>query len=225
MTKVGIKTASSVPPSDDSNEQRYREDIQSWFRGEYGIDPANDLELTRWAEKAIEQTDETLKKLFFKYSIFPGHVLQLLAEYKLSQWRQCTTAKIRSRKKREKDAALLERAARLLYDWGPVITWDVKAPFNKFVYSQSVADDVKEIANVIRELGGPSKSYRPREDELRKCGLSLCKFFQSRTGFQLYSDVGELLKGAFFKEWGAGGDLKDAAKKLLKERRQKDKNR
>lgn len=215
MTKQGQKAGVLSPPG---YERRFDKDIRSWFRGEYGIGNGwfeLDPNFHTWAKETVKNVESPLKELFFRYGIFPGNVLTILANLMINQRRQATRNKIRSAQTREKDAALLKKAAKLLDGWCPVLSWDLKLPLD--TDSNALGKKVREVAEVIQGLG-PVRRHRPREDALRECAVALAKHFRSPSsrGHPLYQYIGELLHAAFPKEWGAAGDKGDAVKKLIK---------
>jgi PAS domain-containing protein len=215
MRKQAEKSVTSVPP--DWHRQEVETLIQGWLRDlekrGYGRDP----DFMKWAAKTAEYSKETLIHLLRKYHIQPFEILEILALYKTEEWFHThinVRKKLRNAPLREKDATSLEKAALILEQW------------RSYLIQQTHAlewDEYPEIAQLnlvaqaLREFG-PSQRHRATEVRLRCCAQRLAEEFQHHTGWKkaLYEHIGVLMKSAFPKDWGAAGDLKEAAKKMVK---------
>jgi PAS domain-containing protein len=215
MRKHTQKTASSVPP--DWHRQEVEGMIRGWLgdrkkRG-YGRDP----DFMDWAAKTAENAKETLIHLLRKYRIQPFEILEILALYKTEEWFHThinIRKKLRNAPLREKDATSLEKAAQILEQW------------RSYLIQQTHAlewDEYPEIAQlnlVAKTLRGfgPSHRHRAIEVRLRCCAQRLADEFLHHTAWKnpLYEHIGVLMKSAFQQDWGAAGDLREAAKKMVK---------
>jgi hypothetical protein len=215
MRKHTQKTESSVPP--DWHRQEVEEMIRGWLgdrkkRG-YGRDP----DFMDWAAQTAENAKETLIHLLRKYQIQPFEILEILALYKSEEWFHThlnIRRKLRSEPLREKDARTLDKAVSILDEWWSYLTQETHA-LELDEYPNM--EHLKQVAQTIRGLG-PSQKHRATEVRLRCCAQRLAEEFQRHTGWKnpLYEHIGMLVKSAFPKDWGAAGDLKEAAKKMVK---------
>jgi len=139
-----------------------------------------------------------------------GSVLSVTGSLSIEEFK----AKIRSLRLREKDALVLGKAADIAAQW--------KRYLDGPLYFHPAAGDpypspasLKKLAKIIKETG-PAKSHRPEEVELKVCAQGLASLFKETTGLPLYGYVGDLIRCAFPERWNPAGDLREAAKKLVK---------
>jgi PAS domain-containing protein len=169
----------------------------------------------KWAEKTAEGGKDTLIHLLRKYQIQPYEILEILALYKSEEWFHThlnVRRKLRSAALREKDAKVLDKAVCILNEWREYLTYETHA-----IEVGQYPEGISLIAKTLRDLG-PSQEHRATEVRLRCCAQRLAQEFRNHTGRRnpLYKHIGVLVKSAFPKDWGAGGDLREAAKKLVK---------
>lgn len=216
MRKHRQKTASSVPP--DRHRQEVEKLIKKWLGGQLGIEKGlfRSKGFQEWAKKTVSESKETLTYLLRRYRIQPDHVMTILAVHKLKgyTYTHLLKPKFRQFALRKKDAVALERAAEVLRQWWSYLTFDTH-----FISLDDYpnADNLRSIARILRDLG-PSKTHRPKETDLRVCAQRLAMEFGSHTSWRrpLYEHIGRLLRTAFPDQWNPAGDLKEAAKKLVK---------
>lgn len=71
------------------------------------------------------------------------------------------------------------------------------------------------LCNRVREMR-PPVTGRPRQIELRTMAAFLAEYFAERSGNPLPEYVGKLIRLAFPEKWNPAGDIKEAAKKLIR---------
>jgi hypothetical protein len=224
--------------------------------------PLNPSKLHDWALSFRTDQEETFWKLYVRYKIPPGELMVQMIRLKVMRltsedyledgWlspnagddiirqlegmpTEFTRAKLRSRKKREADARVLEKAAGCLNKWKPVLNERVQSDYLVEKLNERPTDDIRKlahearhrelkcpdpnellaIARLLRELG-PSEKHRPEEAELKMSARTLAEFFIKRTHKPLYEYIGILLKAGFPEKWNPASNLKDAARKLVK---------
>src|SRR5437867_3543767 len=124
MRKQPQKALSSIPPW---AVEQVEANVAGWLGGHLGIDAGHfpDKEFREWAERTVSKSTETLTYLFLRYRIQPNDVLTILALYKTQEWfyeHIVVREKLRSLKRREKDAKALETAALVLEQWWSYLT-------------------------------------------------------------------------------------------------------
>ena len=77
------------------------------------------------------------------------------------------------------------------------------------------SDSLRDIARRLRAIG-PSKHHRPKNPDLIMFARYLAFIFRRATGHPLYEYVGRLLHAALPESWNPAGNLREAAKKLVK---------
>jgi len=225
MRKPTPKHASFVPPEERS-KATFDRDLRAFYDGPrflalcLGAFPTEktNTKAKAWVRLVVKNASTTLDHLYAQYGILPSSVLNILAECKVvDSALDPTWAKIRSSRLREADAKSLEKAADLVEEWKPFVPPAVmKNPHDEDgIYPSS--DQLKRIAKDIRQLG-PSHPHRPREVYLTVFGQELASLFEGTTRWPLYEHVGWLLRAAFPGKWNPAGDIKEAAKKLVKKR-------
>jgi hypothetical protein len=126
-----------------------------------------------------------------------------------------TSRYLRSEKLRRRHEKVLIKAAEILELWKPISCYI----FPLLSYPES--EDLTIIAETL-SAAGSAQSYRPEEIELKTCARELSELFLRITSLPLPKYVGQLMFAAF--KWrGTAGDIKAAAKKLLKDRRPNEK--
>src|SRR5262249_32715890 len=128
-------------------------------------------------------------------------------------------SKIRRNKKlREKKAEILERAAAVLRDYPLYFDVLVHAPTDEIIFD--LPKYIKAIAAKIRQESSPAR-HRPKEVAARMVLESLTDIFYGAVNKPLYEYAGVLTKTCFPEEWNPAGDIREAAKKLVKARNHK----
>ena len=191
--------------------------IQGWLgdrrkRG-YGRDP----DFMDWAAQTAETAKKTLVHLLRKYQIQPFDILEILALYKSEEWfhtHLTVRKKLRSAARRESDAKAIDKAISILDEWWSYLTQETHA---LELEQYPNMEHIKLVAKKLRDLG-PSQRHRASEVRLRCCAQSLAEKTQNHTGWKnpLYEHIGNLVKAAFPREWNPAGDIREAAKKLVK---------
>lgn len=230
--------------------------------------PLDDGTLRKWVGNFVQKSRDDLRALYDRYQLSPVKILAAVVMVKTwsltkeellrDGWLDpkappevrrsieegagdFSFPKLRSYKQREKDARLLEAAAKCLEEWNPVLRSleqrelfiDLAGPLRKAPasFDDSVNLAIKagglvsnaypgpimlrEFANRLRALG-PSKRHRPKNPQLEIYAKYLASFLAHETGFPCYGYLGEFLRTAFPKEWNPAGDIREAAKKLVK---------
>jgi hypothetical protein len=234
-------------PQGNRTDDRLQTDISAWLakrtRGKSLYGP----EFIAWFEKIIEQNRQILRELFHRYGIQPSLILGTLAAQKLqllsreqlesglwlngllkelpswvflaaSQFPDPELAKFRRNKKlRESRAEILERAAAVLSDY-PL--YSVADEDQLIILVEELPKQLKAIAARIRRESSPAR-HRPKARAARMVLESLTYIFQSAVNKPLYEHAGMLTKTCFPEEWNPAGDIREAAKKLVKSRNHK----
>ena len=180
-----------------------------------------------WLDRLPEALGKILDALYARYQILPGDVLNIVVLYEVLSrfYPQEEKAALRSLKEREKEARILDTAAAILEKWrflrfhalDNIVLWS-SAYTEAYTEDADLADRVRERAKALRQLG-PSAAHRPKEVKLRDCGRALGGLFQARTDWPLHEYVGGILLAAFPGEWNPAGDIREAAKKLIKRKK------
>ena len=199
--------------------------------------------LLAWAKKTATNCDPTLRWLFERYKICPIDVLNIVGSWKayMVRYRSVIDASVhaRSEKARQQQADVLTDAANVLKIWKPLLPFlDISASkrcrvasHGKVVWSLDPEElkgitkavrcpdpaDLEAIAKALRELG-PSQAHTIGKLEIKLCARDLTEFFRWKASRPLPLHVGAIIQAAFPDDWNPKGDLKEAAKKLVKER-------
>jgi hypothetical protein len=214
MRKHTEKVASSIPPT--WHQQEADKLITGWLRNRADAGYERDPDFMSWAVKTADTAKEVFVYLLQKYRIQPYDILEILALYKSEEWfytHLVIRKKLRSAYLREKDARVLEQAALILDQWRSYLIEQTRT-FDWNQYPEIT--HIKRVANALRDLG-PSHRHRATKVRLRCCAQQLAQCIENHTPRRepLYEHIGILMKAAFPKDWGAGGD-REAAKKLVK---------
>jgi hypothetical protein len=108
----------------------------------------------------------------------------------------------------------LEKAALILDQWRDYLIQQTRM----FAWNQyPEISHPERVAHALRDLG-PAARHRATEVRLRCCAQHLAQCIENHTPkrIPLYEHIGDLMKAAFPKDWGAAGDRREAAKKLVK---------
>src|SRR5262245_11804820 len=270
MTKHSKKRRSFVPPEDHFDaELQFALKPGVLKEVAHSFTPVNEERLLGWVRSFVLKTRADLKTLYVRHRLSPVEVLTTVvmgktwslrnADY-LNGWLDpgvpettkrliedrvidySSFPKLRSFGKRDRDARLLEKAARCLDEWKPILlgmeqmdrsiaarartrppaSFDEVLRFAKEADSYSSAsalypssDSLRDIARRLRAIG-PSKRHRPKKPDLIHFARYLAFIFRRATGDPLYEYVGRLLHAALPESWNPAGDLGEAAKKLVK---------
>ncbi len=192
--------------------------IHGWLKDRENRGYFRDPEFKKWAEKTTDGAKDTSIPLLRRYQIQPFDILEILALFKTEEWfhtHLTVRKKLRSKALREKDAKALDKAASILDEWWSYLTQETHAL--ELEQYPANTEQIKLVAKTLRDLG-PSQRHRATEVRLRCCAQRLAEEFQHHTGWKnpLYEHIGVLMKSAFPNDWGAGGNLKEAAKKMVK---------
>jgi len=233
-------------PEMERTDEKLEDDIRVWLakrtRGKSLYGP----EFIAWFEKIIEQNRQVLGELFHRYGIQPSLILDTLEVRKrklLSRdqiesglwlsglWLDppILTARLglpgtelskirRNKKLREAKAKILERAAAVLRDYPLYFDVLVSAPTDEIIFD--LPKYIKAIAARIRQDSSPAR-HRPKEVAARMVLESLTDIFYGAVNKPLYEYAGVLTKTCFPEEWNPAGDIREAAKKLVKSRNHK----
>lgn len=172
--------------------------------------PEDAKQLLKWREELAEKTCDILKKLYFRHGVLPAPILSALEDLAVADWLfdEEGWKKLRSSKGREKDAQILEEAAKIIEPYGPFL------PDCPSDCSYPDGDGLRWAAEKIRELF-PSQRHRPKELKLVVFARELGWYFWRLTKNPLYKYVGELLS-ALFPRWSSVWDIRETTKKLVK---------
>jgi hypothetical protein len=249
MTKHAKKRRTFIPPDPfelvpegNRTEEKLEHDIQAFLAMLPGV--LYGPEFIAWLKKVTDQNREILGRLFHRYGIRPSLILEALVAEKwglLSReqlesglWRKglgslvkmsarlglpdTELAKIRRNKKlREENAKILEKAAAVLDDYP--LYFDVLAHgqgLDEIIFN--LPKYIRAIAVAMRQESRPEK-HRPKETAARAVLESLTDTFRLAVKRPLYEYAGLLTKACFPEEWNPAGDIREAAKKLVKSRR------
>ncbi len=172
------------------------------------------LELLDWATRTAVDCDWILRRLFDRYGISPMAVLDLLGSWKtyLVRYKAVieASAYVRSEKRRKQHSKTLIKAAEILKLRKQLFPYAFSMPR----YPESA--DLETIAKTLREFGA-AEAYSPGKVEIKACARELSRLFRGLTRRPLPEYVGEIMLIAFPDKWNPSGDLKEAAKSLLKE--------
>lgn len=174
------------------------------------------MELIGWAARTATRCDPILRRLFDRHKVSPLPVLDILGSWK--GYFLCyrdplkMSGYLRSEKRRKVHSRALFKAATILRLLKPLY------PYTFPVKSYPKAADLETIAGTLLEFGGP-QANRPEELELKDCARQLAQLFRRKTSKSLPEYVGRLILASFPDQWNPAGDVKEAAKKLLKEHR------
>jgi len=260
MRKLNQKSVSSLPIKENEFEEALQAypgnkvsppniAIQLMKNGSGSAPLYEEPNFERWFGQTLTATKEILKEIYIRYSAPPGVILDALAFAEI--YDRLTDpqvkAKVRSLKRREEDAEILERAAKVLGEYqavlmqrtlpgvlsisslqispSSIIEKATEPPQRRNIWlptsyeSGELSETLKEVARRIRELG-PSSAHRPKLDKVKKCAKSLANLFEYYSGQPLYKYVGKLIHAAFPEQWSPKGSIREAAKKLIKEKRE-----
>lgn len=141
----------------------------------------------------------------------------MLADFAAADWGFDNEVwkKLRRSQVRHRDAKILEKAAEIVWQYEPFLPpLQTESPHDKEgVYPSRGA--LEWVAKKIRELF-PSQRYRPKDLELILFARELAWHFFGLTQRPLYEYVGRVLLAAFPEKWKPAGDVREAAKKLVK---------
>jgi hypothetical protein len=242
MTKRGNKETSFIPPSThdlvpelERDDRKFEDDVAAWYsewERSHGYGPA----FVQWCKDVINDTRETLAKLFFRYGIQPSTILHRLSsnKYFFLTHEQLETGKwigdvpdwyygqtrtgtldsrqskiLRNKKLVERNAQRVEKARQVLTEM-PIYILALGAMPDPF----SFPDKLKAIAKTIRD-SSVKQRHRPQLRAARIVMSDLVSEFQRATGHPLYEYAGILTKSCFPDEWNPAGDIREAAKKLI----------
>jgi len=170
-----------------------------------------------WRKELTEKVTVELRGLYLRYGIMPAPVLDMLAGFKAADrmFDQKTWIKLRNRNAREKDANVLDKAAKIVEQYEPFLPpRRMEGPNDRDgIYPSRTA--LEQTAHEIRDLF-PSQRHRPKELELILFARELAKHFLNCTRHPLYEYVGNLLLAALPEKWNPAGKVREAAKKLVK---------
>ena len=193
-----------------------------------------------WMRSLIEQNRQSLWELFHRYGLQPALVLDELASAKtnfLSReqlesdlWLTGMGAivkngarlglpdngweKIRRNKRlREKHATILDKAAMVLAEYPGYFVVFLGVDMDEVTFD--LPKYIKAIAAQMRQDVRLAK-HRPREEAARMVLIRLTDTFKLAVGKPLYHYAGLLTKASFPEEWNPAGDIREAAKKLIK---------
>jgi PAS domain-containing protein len=115
---------------------------------------------------------------------------------------------------RERDAKTLEKAVSILDQWRDYLIQETNA-VEWDQYPELAKLEI--VAKVLRDLG-PSQKHRATEVRLRCCAQWLAETIKHHAGWDhpLYEHIGYLVRAAFPKDWNPAGEIREAAKKLVR---------
>ena len=230
-------------PEGDRTDEKLENDIRAWLAPRTLAEGQNGPEFIAWLKKVTDQNRQILGQLFHRYGMQPSLILDeleakkrdLLSREQLESglWLKGMSSvvnlaarlgfpdtelsKIRRNKKlREAKAEILEKAAAVLDDYPLYVNVFLEAKD----YDQIVFDLPKYIrvmAAQMRQESRPAK-HRPKESAARMVLESLTDRFCLAVKRPLYEYAGLLTKACFPEEWNPAGDIREAAKKLVKSR-------
>jgi len=229
-TTEQLKQLSSLP-KEKRNKDEFNQDIAAWLplkdnRGwqlvlekfSLGRGPRLKLRVA-----LIENGSIDLWKLYLRYGILPACILNMLEAFVMADWSfdYLTWNRLRSGITREKDAKILDKARLILEQyWAYLPNIPKENPFPNYqlddewnVYPSGPA--LEWIAKQIRDLF-PSQRHKPKHLILILFARELSEHFFSLTGRPLYEHVGNLFVATFPHIWHPTGEIKEAAKKLVK---------
>jgi hypothetical protein len=231
----------ALVPEPDRTDEKLEDHIQTWLTQRTAMRGLHGPEFVAWLKKVTDQNREILGKLFHRYGIEPSWILDtleiqkrhLLSREQLESglWLKemsgsvaraarlglpdTELAKIqRNRKLRDQKAKVLEEAATVLdnYPNYMVVFLDVQGP-DQIVFD--LPKYIRAIAVDIRQQGRAEK-HRPEERAAKSILHSLTLTFEHLVNKPLYEYAGLLTKTSFPEEWNPAGDIREAAKKLVK---------
>jgi hypothetical protein len=174
------------------------------------------LELVNWASRTAADVDPILRRLFTRYRISPIRVLDLVGSWKAYVVRHKagieSSAYADSQARRKRHSEALMKSAEILNLWKPLFPYAFLVPR----YPESA--DLEMIAKTLRELS-PPQAHAPGKIEIKNCARGLSQLFRGSTSRPLPEYVGQIILTAFPDLWNPAGDIKEAAKKLLKQRK------
>ena len=230
----------NVAPEADRNDETFQQDIEAWFTHRLARYTLNGPRFVNWIKEIIKLADGSLKHLFYRYGIPPSVILDIIAASKqvfltqeqveagdwitdVPEW-FVTQARLglpdsemekmlRNKKLRERNAQALEKAVRVLLKYPRYLEAvpDMLDPLRLPERLNSIAKHIR--SNVVQ------CNHRPHAEAASTVISRLTMLFQELTGNPLYEYAGRLTKTCFPEEWNPAGDVREAAKKLIKSRR------
>jgi hypothetical protein len=227
----------------DRTDEKLENDIRAWLAPRTLAEDRYGPEFIAWLKEVTDRNREILGQLFYRYGVEPSWILDTLEIQKkdllsreqlesglwLKEMSGFVTraarfglpntelAKIRRNKKlRDQKAKILEKAARVLDDYPNyfVVFLDVQDPdqivFDLPKYIRAIAVDIRQQSR--------AEKHRPKERAAKTILHSLTLTFQHLVNKPLYEYAGLLTKTSFPEEWNPAGDIREAAKKLIKSR-------
>lgn len=227
-------------PDAEKYRPPFEEDLHAWLEGQTwtslcSLGVFQRKSFIDWAERTLEQVRGLLRKLYAQYDIPPSAVLTLLGYFKIDslsvdevrsrKWIQpnynylyqlfrgleVVAIKSRSRAKVVRDAKALRDAARILEQW----ELPVRMCNDSFQDTYPHGFEVREVARTLDQLAR-SRAHRPEERQVKTYAKVLAEFFELKAKRPLYGYIGRLLRAGFREKWNPAGDLREAAKKLVK---------
>ncbi|MBI4490514.1 MAG: hypothetical protein HY694_15635 [Deltaproteobacteria bacterium] len=228
-------------PGLDDDRPQFEDDLRWWLDGEtwthlIGSGVFQRKRFISWANQTISRVREDFLNLYQDYDIPPSAILSLLGYFKidsltvedvksgqwilpnfsspLSRWFfscEILGTKLRSKRKAQKDVKTLRKAAQIIDQWEYLMRIRTDSFQNTYPYGF----EIREVARNILQLT-VTKAHRPEAAKIKRYAKALSDFFEIRANKPLYAYVGRLLKAAFNDMWNPAGDLRDAAKKLVK---------
>jgi hypothetical protein len=236
-------------PEGDRTDDKLENDIRAWLAPRTLAEGQNGPAFIAWLKKVTDQNREILGQLFHRYGIPPCLILDalllgkshLLSREQLESglWikgldRSITRtarillpdtelAKIRRNKKlREEKAKILDNAAAVLDDYPIYLSAISDALVKNGEKPDEIAFDLPEYIRAIAadmRQQGRVENHRPKESAARMVLESLTDSFRLAVKRPLYEYAGLLTKACFPEEWNPAGDIREAAKKLVKSSR------
>ena len=227
-------------PEAEGHGREFEEDLHAWLEGQTwtclaSLGVFKKKPFIDWAARTIEQVRWVLRELYDRYDIPPSAVLTLLSYFRMDslsveevrsgkwmqpnlnyfyQWfcaSEAVAIRLRSRTKIVKDAKALMRAARILEQWELPVR--MRNGAFRDIYPHGF--EVREVARTLEHLG-TSRAHRPEGRQVKTYAKVLAEFFKLKAKRPLYGYIGRLLRAGFWDKWNPAGDLREAAKKLVK---------
>src|SRR5438093_952936 len=165
--------------------------------------------------RRCKMTKESPKRISF---LPPHEQVKLRKEIRsffyFYQWfcaSEAVAIRLRSRTKIVKDAKALMRAARILEQWELPVR--MRNGAFRDIYPHGF--EVREVARTLEHLG-TSRAHRPEGRQVKTYAKVLAEFFKLKAKRPLYGYIGRLLRAGFWDKWNPAGDLREAAKTLVK---------
>jgi hypothetical protein len=156
----------------------------------------------------VREVRPVLKDLYCKYKVPPRSVYMLATFTVCGPAPQEFPKQVRSRRKIEQTADLLEKASELVYKL------DSASMYGFSLFSDPALDiTLKAGAARVRKM--KPMPGRPQRLIMKHFATVLAEMFRHYAGSPLYSDIAKLLKALYWKDWPAHGNEVDAVKKLI----------